>query len=211
MRKAAIILSVLMLFSFTLHSQTRVFETDKIGIISFLKKYCSYGELNPTHQEETDRVNHFVQKIFDKLYTSDDIPYLITQSLQLFYDNSISELDDSPDFTRMITRRSMCLIALAFLSGELNLPAFWFLNDARQNLNRLDSDLNGIMLLTVNMVELYTDLSWEYASKGGIERRILQYQDDLKNREKDISDKNFIAEFEEILLGITNSIREIEK
>ena len=85
MKKVAIILSVLVLFSFTLHSQNRVFETDKLGIISFLKKYCFYGELNPTHQEDTDRVNHFVQKIFDKQYTSDDIPYLITQSLQLFW------------------------------------------------------------------------------------------------------------------------------
>ena len=129
------------------------------------------------------------------------------QTDPLFYDNSISELNDSPDFTRMITRRSMCLIALAFLSGELNLPAFWFLNDARQNLNRLDSDLNGIMLLTVNMVELYTDLSWKYASKGGIERRISQYQDDLKNREKDISDKNFIAEYNRILIGVEHAIR----
>jgi hypothetical protein len=211
MRKVAIILSVLMLFSFTLHSQTRVFETDKIGIISFLKKYCSYGELNPTHQEETDRVNHFVQKIFDKQYISDDIPDLITQSLQLFYDNSISELDDSPDFTRMITRRSMCLIALAFLSGELNLPNFWFLTDARQNLNRLASDLNGSMMLIVNIVELYTDLSWKYASKKGIEYKVSQYKDDLKIRENDISDKNFIAEYEEILLGVTISIRELEK
>ena len=211
MRKVAIILSVLMIFSFTLLSQTRVFETNKIGIISFLKMYCSYGELNPTHQEETDRVNHFIQKIFDKQYTSDDIPDLITQSLQLFYDNSISELDDSLDFTRMITRRSMCLIVLAFLSGELNLPSFWFLTDARQNLNRLNSDLNGRMMLIVNIVELYTDLSWKYASKKGIEYKVAQYKDDLKNRKNDISDKNFIAEYEEILLKVTISIRELEK
>ena len=197
----------LLLSAFTVFGQT--YEADKIAIIKFLTKHCSFEDGNPIHQEEADEVNLLVRKIFEKQYSSDDIPNLITQTLQLFYDNSVGEFEDSPDYTRMTTRRSMCYMALAFLSEEYRYRAF--LEDTRDNLNKLASDLNGEMLLIVNMIELYRELNWEYASNKAIEHIILLYQDDLKDKEKEIGNKSFLAEYNKILSDIANFIRETEK
>ena len=211
MRKTVVILSILALLSYNLHSQTKEYEADKAAITNFLLKHCSFEEPNPTHQEEADRVNFFVRKIFEKQYTSDDIPNLITQTLQLFYDNSIGEHEDDIDGVRITIKRSMCYMALAFLSDDYRYPAF--LEDARENLNKLEPYRNGEMLLIVNMVELYSYLSWERYSKRDIKVKVSQYKDDLKNiknRENYISD-NFIAEYNRILLGVEQAIGEIDK
>ena len=211
MRKTVIILSVFALLSYNLHSQTKEYEANKTAITNFLLKYCSFEDTNPTHQEEADSVNFFVRKIFEKQYTSDEIPHLITQSLQLFYDNSIGEFEDTPDVARITIRRSMCYMALVFLSDDYRYPVF--LEDAREYLNRIDPELsyiNAEMLLIVNMVELYRHLSREYFSKRDIKEKISQYKDDLKNRGNYISDE-FIAEYNRILLGVEQAISETDK
>ncbi|MDR0232516.1 MAG: energy transducer TonB [Dysgonamonadaceae bacterium] len=196
-----------------IHFDIQTLQAQKIDkspeemIVNFLTQHCSFKDINPTHQEDADSVNLFVRRIFDKQYTSDDIPNLITQTLQLFYNNSIGTFEDTPDIYRMGIRRSMCYMALAFLSGEYHYSAF--LADAHTSLSKLDSDeKRNKMLLIVNVIELYKELSSEYASKKGLEYTILLFQDDLKNKEKDISDESFVTEYKKILSGVANSIRE---
>jgi len=193
MKTPALILSLLALLSYNLHSQTKDYKSDKIAITNFLIKYCSFEDCNPTHKEQADEVNIFVRKIFEKQYSSDHIPDLITQALQLFYDNSIGVFEDLTDVTRMTIRRSISYMALAFLSDEYRYPAF--LEDARGELNKLAPDLNGRMLLIVNIIELYNDLKWGYLSKETISR----FQNDLKDKEKYISDKKFIEQYKNIV------------
>jgi Skp family chaperone for outer membrane proteins len=203
------ILLILALVSCNLQSQTKEFETDKIAIINFLTKYCTYSDPNPTHQDEADEVNFFVKKVFENQYTSNDIPNLITQALQLFYDNSIGVFDDIPDVNRMIIRRSMCFMALAFLSEEFHYPTF--VEDARETLNKLPDYPEHEMLLMVNMIELYKELTLDRVLKWRIEKSISNYQNDLKNREEEINNTDFISEYNKILSGIVNTIRETEK
>jgi len=205
MKKSVIILIAIMLVSNNLHSQSNEPETAEIAIINFLIKHCQFHDGNPTRQEDADEVNLFARKIFEKQYTSDSTPNLITQALQLFYDNSEGEFEDAYDYTRMTTRRSMCYMALAFLSGEYRYRAF--LEDARDNLNKLASDLNGQMLLIVNMIELYKELNSKYALKKEIERIILKYQDELKNMEEDFGHKELIEDYKKVLTDVANTIK----
>ena len=97
-------------------------------------------------------------------------------------------------------------MALAFLSDEYRYPAF--LADAHESLSKLNSDdgKRNEMLLIVNMIELYKELSSKYVSKKGLERTISSFQGDLKSREKDIADKSFIAEYNKILSDVANAI-----
>jgi hypothetical protein len=207
MKKSIIILSVFMLVVGNLHSQNSEYETDKIAIINFLTKHCSFHDANPTYQEEADEINSFVRKIFEKQYTSDDIPNLITQALQLFYDNSIGLFEDTQDNVRTTIRRGMCYMALAFLSDEYRYPSF--LTDARQTLDGITFG-NDKMLLIVSMVELYRELTW-FASKKRIEYKISIYQSELESREENIGDKNFILEYNKILTDVATSTQNIEK
>jgi hypothetical protein len=90
-------------------------------------------------------------------------------------------------------------MALAFLSDEYRYPTF--LNDARETLYGI-TPVNDKMLLIVNMIELYKELNQKYTSTKEIEHRISQYQADLKKREKEIDDDNFIAEYNQILASL---------
>jgi len=186
-----------------LYSQIETYE--EIAIINFLIKHCSFKDCNPTHQEAADKVNFFVRKVFEMQYTSDDMSDLISEALQLFYNNSIGEFEDSPDVRRMATRRSMCFMALAFLSEDYRYPAF--LSDARETLSKFDPDVtDNKMLLIVNMIELYKELSHKFISKRYIEHLISQYQDDLESRLEHIN-YNFATGYREVLSKILKSLQ----
>jgi hypothetical protein len=180
----------------------------RIAIIRFLSEYCRYKDVNPTHQEGADELNYFL-RVFNHNweYIDPDAvrPRLIDQALRYFYDHSIGVYEDASDVARMTIRRSMCYIALAFLSGEDRYPIF--LADARENLNKIAADINSNMWLIVNMLELYQELSSEYVAQKRIEQQISVYHDDLKNREKYISDTNFIADYRDILVSVANVIK----
>jgi len=204
MRKTVIILSIFALVSHSIRSQNKKYEAEKAAITDFLIKHIAFRDGNPTHQEAADEVNSFLIKVFEKQYTVDQIPDLITQALQLFYKNSIGEFDDSPDFRRMTTRRSMCFLALAFLSDKSRYLTF--LADARNTLNNIEDFANSEMLLIVNMVELYKTLGLEFALKSSIKDLISRYQDDLKSKEQ-YTRNNFAAEYREILSKILKSLQ----
>jgi hypothetical protein len=205
MKKTIITLTAIALLANNLHSQSNNYETDKTAISNFLIKYCSYKDLNPTYQEDADTVNFFVRKIFEKQYTPNDIPNLITQALLLFYDNSTGIFEDAVDAKRMTIRRSMCYMALAFLSGEYHYRAF--LADAHESLSKLAHDTDDKMLLIVGMIELYKKLNGEYIFEKDLEHTISLLQEDLKNRGENISDKSFIAEYNKILSDVLNPIK----
>jgi hypothetical protein len=206
MKKVIILMSVIALVSGNAYSQNKEYEKDKVAICNFLVKHCSYKDDNPTHQEDADEVNFFVREILWQQYTPEKIPDLITQALQLFYDNSIGTFEDAADVYRMSRRRSLCYMALTFLSDDCRYPAF--LEDARQTLSKLASDLNGKMLLMVDATALYKQLNSKYLPPENTDYYLSLYQDNLKNREKHISDKDFIAEYRKILSDITNAFSE---
>jgi len=195
MKKTGIIL-IALAFTAGSYGQVSNYQSDKIAITNFLIEYCPFIDGNPIHQEQADEVNIFVRKVFEKQYTSDEIPDLTTQALQLFYDNTIGIFEDLTDVTRMTIRRSLCYMALAFLSDEYRYTVF--LEDARQELNKLAPDLNGRDLLIVNMIELYKDLTHDNLSK----ETILRLQNDVKEKEKYISDKNVIEQYRKIVEDI---------
>ena len=178
------------------------YEVEKAIITDFLIRHVAFRDVNPIHQEYADELNAFVRKVFEKQYTSDEIPDLITQALGLLYDNSIGVFEDSPDVRRMTIRRSMCFMALAFLADEWRYPTF--LADARNTLNNIEGFANSEMLLIVNMIELYRTLNSGYASKRAIAHTVSRLQGDLKNIEKAYIDKYFIAEYNKILAEIAN-------
>ena len=204
MRKTVIILSIFALVSHSIRSQNKKYEAEKAAITDFLIKHIAFRDGNPTHQEAADELNAFVRKVFEKQYTADQIPDLITQALQLFYKNSIGEFDDSPDFRRMTTRRSLCFMALAFLADEWRYPTF--LADARNTLNNMEDFANSEMLLIVNMIELYKELSHKFINKRYIEHLISQYQDDLESRLEHIN-YNFATGYREVLSKILKSLQ----
>jgi hypothetical protein len=187
--------------SYNAYSQNKNCETDKAAIINFLTKYCSYHDANPTHQEEADEVNAFVKKIFENKYSADRIPNLITQSLQLFYDNSLGVFEDGTDVRRMVTRRSMCSMALAFLADEYRYPAF--LADAYHSVKQIDI-MQDKWLLIINMIDLYKELGCENAN---LEYLISSFEDDLKKKEKNIEDKILISEYKKILSDLKSKLQ----
>ncbi len=178
-----------------------------IAITRFLPRNCRYRDGNPTHQEEADELNYFVERVFLHNWEYNNPvavrPQLITRALELWYKNSTGTFEDATDVYRMIIRRSMCYMALAFLSDEYSYGAF--LADAHEHLSQLDDDeLQNKMLLMLHLIELYKELGSEYFNKEGVEYKIAQYQDDLKNREKNMCDTNFIAEYNKVLLITVN-------
>ena len=204
MKKITITFITLAFFAHNAHSQTSTFDADKTAIRHFLIQHCVFKESNPTHREGAEYVNAFVRKVFERHYTDDEIPELINRALRLFWAHSVGEIEDSPDFLRIITRRSMILMSLAFLSGELDLPS-WFLDDARSSLNRLHYDLNARMMLIVNMIELF-----ELLRRGGglTHHHVARFQNELEKRAPYITDNVFIAEYSEILWNIASRVRE---
>ena len=204
MRKIVIILSVFALVSQNIYSQNKKYEAEKTAITDFLIRHIDFYYVDLSAREAADELNAFAKKVFAKQYTADQIPDLITQALQLLYQNSVGMFEDTPHTIYATTMRSICFLALAFLTDELRYPTF--LTDARNTLSNIEF-ANGRMLLIVNLVELYRELSHEFVVKRYIERLISQYQDDLKNREKYIHDEIFIAEYREILSNIAKSLR----
>ena len=182
----------------TISAVSNIYCENRAEIREFLVRHSVLRDANPTHQEASNYVTAFVQKVFERQYTDNEIPDLITRALQLFWSHSIVELEDSPDFLRWTTRRSMLLMSLAFLSGELNFPTFWFLTDARNSLNTLASDLNAEMLLMVNLIEIY------FASR--VAHRIPAFQEILNSKQAYISE-NFFDEYNQILLNIKANAR----
>ena len=237
MKKITAILSIHVLFSYGLYSQSNLYEDDMNEIIVFLTKHCLSNETNPVFQTKTDEINLFVGKVFEKQYTSDDIPILTAQALQLFYDNSMGTTHRLvfalTDLPREHIRRSMCYMALAFLTDEYRY--FSFLADARTTLNAVADQLRfnmrmtvdtiedeyeelsreyvlmSKMFLIVNMIELYKNLNSEdftNTSNYVFEHNISRFQNELKDREKDIDDTIFIAEYKKIISDIVHTRNE---
>ena len=203
MKKITIIFIALVFFAYNAYSQTNTFDADKTAIRHFLIQHCVFRESNPTHREGAEYVNAFVRQVFERHYTDDEISELINRALRLFWAHSVGEIEDSPDFLRITTRRSMILMSLAFLSGELGLPS-WFLDDARSNLNRLHYDLNARMMLIVNLIELYELLR----CGGGLTYyHVVRFQNELEKRAPYVDDV-FVAEYSEILRNIASRVRE---
>jgi hypothetical protein len=128
MKKIFFVILVLVTASYSVYSQNNEYESDKVAIINFLIKYCSFTDCEPTMQEEADSIIFFVKTVFEQQYTSENVPDLINQALHLLYDNSISQFTDAPDVGRFGIRRYMCFIALAFLSDENGvIMLFWMM------------------------------------------------------------------------------------
>jgi hypothetical protein len=202
-----IFLAILFLITLSgnVYSQNNEYESDKIAIINFLTKYCSFSDSNPTRQGEADSINFLLIKILEK--QADNVPDLISQTLHSLYSNSISEFEDSPDIYRMRIRRYMCFIALALLSDEYRYPTF--LEDASSCLRQFEKEsLNDKIpekWLIINMVELYKILNRNHTiPKKELKSIAMSFQNDLKNRQEHIHNEHFIMEYDKILLKFIN-------
>ena len=185
----------------TMQTDTIAYSEIEVAIINFLVRHCTFRDSNPIWQDGAEAVNLFVRKIFEKQYAPDDVPDLVTQTLQMFYDYSRGEYEDAVDIRRVAIRRSMIIMALAFLAEERRYQAF--LSDAFYNLGGSTThEVCGKMLLILNIIHLYKELNGEYVRYRyrSIENNISgMYQDDLKDRENSINDSNYVADYNELL------------
>ena len=193
--------------TYCLYSQNSEFEASRTAIRHSLIRHCYFSDTNPTHQEAADRVNAFVRKVFERQYTDEDVPDLINQAFHLLFYNSRWEFDDTPDVERITVRRSMCFMALAFLSDWQRYRAF--LSDAYWNLSQLEPFRGNRMLLLVELIDLYRQLGWVHATRSDLEHSLSLLQDNFKKRKQDIYNEAFIAEYGELLQTIANNIRQM--
>lgn len=109
---------------------------DRDGLTEFILEYCRYRDPNPTHQEEADKVNAFLAEV---LTTPDrqDNDSLRRAALDLYWENSVSMLEDVVDGRRYAERRYMCCLTMALLADYWRYGAF--LGDA-ENCIRWESD-----------------------------------------------------------------------
>ena len=201
MRTTTIITICIFAFIFGSGRASATTEQNRAEIRSFLVKHSVFHDISKRsqkQQEEIDHLNSFVRKVFEREYTDCQIPDLITQALQLFFDNSIGEFVDAPDVARWTIRRGMTLMALAFLADDWRHTAF--LNDARITLREINDSRR---LLMVNLIEIYKGLEfWGFTTV----RQISRFQEILNSKQAYISE-NFFDEYNQILLNIKANAR----
>lgn len=136
----------------------------------------SFRDVNPFHQPEADSIAVLFRDILAEwesdLRERDD--RLRARALELFYDNSSSVYEDSPDERRMTIRRYHCLIALALLPGNEYYGLYTtFIDDAREWVGRKLHPDFGLAreLVTIDLVYALLEVHYGYApGENGIKK-----------------------------------------
>ncbi len=124
-------------------SPARAQEDEKVPtreeLTGFLLEFCRYRDPNPTHQEDADKVNAFFAEVLTAADRQDN-ESLRRAALDLYWENSVSMLEDVVDGRRYAERRYMCCLALALLADEWRYGAF--LGDAERCVTWVYDEMN---------------------------------------------------------------------
>lgn len=175
---------ILFILLFTL--KINAFSQDKLLLnetIEFILDNYKVSEFNPIHQQESFQfdslfkislINHFEKKGIEKNPNHSEI-------FTLLHSNSIMEYEDSPDYRRMVMRRSLCFSTLALIS-ELS-SAFTYIDYAKysikdncsiQNENLLEHEYCGLLFLELILAIEYNEPIKTYLIE--IEKYIIENQ-----------------------------------
>ncbi|MCD8043718.1 MAG: hypothetical protein LUH10_11705 [Tannerellaceae bacterium] len=189
MKKSLLFLILLLSCSFV-YGQKKIPPKDEM--VSFLIEHSYFRDPNFTHQEAADRVYNLFKSILLEDKKEKSFSRFKGEALDLYYENSVSLFEDSPDVWRHVIRKTFSLLSLALIADEFRYESF--LTDALYCLSNMGEGNYKKEEAIVKVTHLLIAIELE-DPEYLIQNLLTELQDDIPFLKEKGWDKKFITDY----------------